>query len=474
MIILLLILSTLSIGGVILCNSRQTLRLVWSCYFLVQCGIAVSLTGLIGQTELWFFTYDTLGVTYFVMMSILGLLCAWRSWRYLDSESLRHLKIYNGSLIALSVALAGVYLSNNLTVTWIFLEATTIATAGLIYHRRTVRSLEATWKYIFVSSVGIAIAYLGILMLSTVCSAHEEANLSYEYLRSAVAGGNVLYLKLAFLFILTGYTTKMELFPLFTVGIDANHAAPSPASSFISTAMVGGGFVALFRVYGVMSGNGEAFVWVRHVLLVVGLLSLLVAAVYMGRTTNYKRLFAYSTVENSALAVLGLGIGGVGIFAAVLHSLAHTVIKGVLFLQLSVVGKIYNTYKIGKVGDYFAIDRVGSLVLVFGFVGLVAMPPSLLFRSEFLMLTSLVASPARWLVIPIAFALLAILYWLCAKVLPIFYKPMDRHHIRASERDPILSWVMLACMLIVFSCGVVQIKPLSDMISTIVNNACQV
>lgn len=460
--------SLMCIVGVVLSYSRQIVQLVSLCYFLVQCGIAACCLVRSGETVLWFFTLDALGLTYFVMMSLLGVLCAWRSWSYLDTESLRHLKIYYCSLISLSIALTGVYLSNNITVTWIFLEATTIATAGLTYHRRTVRSLEATWKYIFVSSVGIAIAYLGILMLSTVSNAHTEANLSYEFLTKAVADGNVLYIKLAFLFIVTGYTTKMELFPLFTVGVDANHAAPSPAASFISTAMVGGGFVAIFRVYGVMSGNAEAFAWVQNVLLVIAITSLLVAAVYMGRTTNYKRLLAYSTVENGGLIMLGLGIGGIGVYAAVLHSLAHTIIKGVAFMQLSVVGKMYHNYKIGKIGDYFALDSVGSLVLILSFVGMIAMPPSLLFKSEFLMFTALLGSAKWWLVVPVIAALVAIIYWLCAKMLPIFYKPIDHSRVNTEAKDTLFSAVLLVLILTVFVFGVVQIEPLVRLLNAIV------
>lgn len=470
MLIILLILALLSILGVSLTTDRRVTYIPALCYFVVQCGLALSVALSIGKTRLLFFTFDTLGVTYFILMSLLGVLCVWRSQRYLNDESLRHLKIYYGSLIALSLTLTGVYLSNNITVTWIFLEATTIATAGLIYHRRTVRSLEATWKYIFVSSIGIAIAYLGILMLGTIAHGHQEVNLSYHHITEAVAHGNPLYLKLAFLFILVGYTTKMELFPLFTVGVDANHAAPSPASSFISTAMVGGGFVAIFRVYGVMSGNAEVFEWVKNVLLIVGLLSLLVAAVYMGRTQNYKRLFAYSTVENGGLIALGLGLGGVGVYAAVLHSLAHTIIKGVVFLQLSVVGKVYGNYKIGKAGNYFMVDKIGSLVLIFGFVGLIAMPPSLLFMSEYMMLTELMTGRNWWLIFPIAISLIAIIYWLCAKVLPIFYKPIDKSRIDITQKESVFSIVLLVLLIIIFVCGMVSVEPLNDLILNIQNN----
>ncbi|MEG0656528.1 MAG: proton-conducting transporter membrane subunit, partial [Mucinivorans sp.] len=328
MFLYILITTLLCLAGVMLARHRNMVNLCGSMFFVTQISLAIYAVINIGKVYWSFFTLDHMGVTYLCMMSAIGLLTAWRSNSYLDSESLRHRKIYFVSLITLSLTLTGVYLSNNLAVTWIFLEATTVATAGLTYHRRTGRALEATWKYIFVSSVGIAIAYLGVLLLSTA----SPDTLSYQGLGTALAaGGNPLYIRLAFLFILVGYSTKLEIFPLFTVGVDANHSSPTPASAFISSALVGGGFVALLRVYLVMQHSSEIN-WVRGVLLVVAVLSIVAAAVYLGRTNNYKRLLAYSTLENSGLMMLGLGLGGVGVVAAVLHSLAHTLIKGAAYL----------------------------------------------------------------------------------------------------------------------------------------------
>ncbi|CDN32120.1 Hydrogenase-4 component F [Mucinivorans hirudinis] len=469
MLIIIVILAAICCTTTLLAKSKKGISLPAAIFFatLVCCSLAAAFGE--ASTELWFFNFDKLGITYLVLTAMIGVLTVVQSAIYLDEENIRQLRIYYCSLVALAIALIGVFLSNNITVTWIFLEATTLAAAALTYHRRSVRSLEATWKYIFISSVGIAIAYLGILMLGASLAKNGEMNLSYDSLKTAVAGGNSLYLKLSFIFILAGYTAKMELFPLFTVGVDANHAAPAPAAAFISSAMVAGGFVAIYRVYGVMSGNGEVFGWVRSVLLIAGVLSLLVAAVYMGRTQNYKRLFAYSTVENSGLTILGLGIGGIGVWAALLHSLAHTVIKSVVFLQLSDIGKRYGTYKIGKIGDYFAVNRFGSLVLMLGFIGLVAMPPSLLFRSEYMMLTELIQGSRWWLIFPIALFLIAIVYWLCAKVLPIFTKPIDRT--RLIENPPqgkVVTWVLLAMMLALFFFGFVSTEWLTEFIGQLV------
>ena len=409
-------------------------------------------------------------MTYYALMALVGWLCCWQSSRYLDQENLREYKIYLISLIALNVALTGVYFANNITVTWIFLEATTLAAAGLTYHRRTLRSLEATWKYIFISSVGIAIAYLGVLLLSTVAAAAEgEADLSYAGLTQAIASGagNALYIRLAVLFIVVGYSSKLEIFPFCTVGVDANHSAPTPTSAFLSSALVGGGFVAVFRVWKAMQGAPEVAAWCGHVLLLLGGLSLLMAAVYLGRTRNLKRLAAYSTVENSGLMMLGLGIGGIGVWAAVLHSLAHTLIKGSFLMQLSVVGKVFGNYRVARNGGYFRVDPLGGLVLVCCLIALIAVPPSVLFRTEYLILTGLLGEGWWWIFIPVALLLVTVIYWLCSKLLPLLFRPVDLSRVRIEGRNPWLSAVLVLMVLATCVAGVWQAPELVGLIDSI-------
>ena len=148
-------------------------------------------------------------------------------------------------MMLLTTAITGVYFANNIAITWILLEATTLCGAGILYYRRSKPTLEATWKYLFVCSTGIAIAYLGILLL---CAAAENSSLNYAELKDLIVHGNPLYLKVAFILILTGYSCKMEIFPLYTIGVDANFAAPAPASAMISTGLVNAGFLAIFRI----------------------------------------------------------------------------------------------------------------------------------------------------------------------------------------------------------------------------------
>ena len=408
MMFIFLLISLAIVGFVALAAQHRTVRIFAAFYYLVQAGFAVAVIPFrIGEVESQFFTFDLLGAIFFVLMTVISAVAFVQSNFYLDRETLRQFKLYNISLMLLCVSATGVYFANNIAVTWIFLEATTLCTAGLVYHRRNTRSLEATWKYIFICSLGIAVAYLGIL-------------LSYANLARTVASGNPLYLKIAFLFILVGYSCKMEVFPLYTIGVDANFAAPAPASAVISTVLVNAGFVSFFRVYRVAAAS-PVYEWFSHVLILAGLISLLIAGVSLRRTTNYKRFLAYSTVECMGLSVVGLGVGGIGIFAALLQVIAHALIKSGMFVQMAQVGKVYGTYRMIRIGGYIGVNRTGAVALLLGGMSLLAFPPSVLFVSEMMILRQVIESGRWWLLVLL---LCFVMFSFCSRILKLCYKPV--------------------------------------------------
>jgi hydrogenase-4 component F len=239
-------------------------------------------------------------------------------------------------------------------------------------------------------------AYLGILLLSTVA---QHGELDYASLREAIALGNPLYLKVAFLLIVVGYSCKMEIFPLYTVGVDANYAAPAPASAFISTALVNAGFLAIMRIYTLFSAAGEVFAWARHVLILIGVLSLAVGAMFLRRTNNYKRFLSYSTVENMGIVAIGMGIGGVALWAAVFHVVCHTFVKSSMFFQVGIIRHIYDSYSINRIGNYLHINRTGALCFYIGTLVLLAFPPSPLFISEVMIFSEIVNVGSWWLLV---------------------------------------------------------------------------
>ena len=271
---------------------------------------------------------------------------------------------------------------------------------------------------------------------------------------AAAPGGSALYLKTAFLLILCGYSCKAELFPLYTVGVDANFAAPAPASALISTGLVNAGFLALLRVYKLLAAT-EVFPWVKSVLLLVGVLSLVVGALFLRRTNNYKRFLSYSTVENMGIAAIGLGIGGIGVWAAVFHVVCHTLIKSSLFLQIAVVRQVYGNYRINRIGDYIHINRVGAVGLLTGMVVLVAFPPSPLFLSELMILKQTIADGRWWLVTGIMLLLCLVIYFFCSRLLRLCYQPrQDELHPSATDRA--LSWSALSLLAAAIGLGLWQ------------------
>ena len=212
-----LIFSVLIAAAAFTVRRRSLLRLTGAAFYAVQAAFAVRIVagGLYGETSAVWFAFDAAGTLFYCLLCIVSAFAFFHSKASLHDCDLRQTRTYAGLLMLLTTAIAGAYFASNLAVTWIFLEATTLCSAGIVYHRRTAQALEAAWKYVFVCSTGIAMAYLGILLLA---AATDCESLDYATVAAAAPGGSALYLKTAFLLILCGYSCKAELFPLYTVG----------------------------------------------------------------------------------------------------------------------------------------------------------------------------------------------------------------------------------------------------------------
>ena len=450
-------------------RSERATNIVAALFFLVQ---AASIAALFyferfDTVLLEVFRADTLAVVFHILMTcVLGFTLI-HSSQYLkaDGISTRSYKAYYTILMLLAVAITCVYYSDNVAMTWVFLEATTVCSAGIIYHREFSQSLEATWKYLFVCSTGIAIAYMGILLLSTVAT---HGTLDYESLREAIINGNPLYLKVAFLLIVVGYSCKMEIFPLYTVGVDANYAAPAPASAFISTALVNAGFVSIMRIYHLYAQTGEVFEWARHVLILIGILSLAVGAMFLRRTNNYKRFLSYSTVENMGIVCIGMGIGGLALWAAVFHVICHTFVKSSMFFHVGIMRHIYDSYSINRIGNYININRVGAIGIIVGTLVLLAFPPSPLFLSEVLIFSEIVTVGSWWLLALMLILMCVVLYSIWARSLRLSYHA-NQDTLHLSEVNRLLSYSASALLVVAIVIGVWQPEILKDAIATIIN-----
>jgi hydrogenase-4 component F len=290
------------------------------------------------------------------------------------------------ALLWFLAAMSLVTLTHHLAVLWAAVEATTLATAPLIAYHRTRPALEATWKYLLLCSVGIALALLGTFFLGIAASgAQGGASLTLDGLTAAAKAGHVArpWLKAAFVLALVGYGTKMGLAPLHTWLPDAHSQAPSPVSALLSAVVLNGAFLGILRFYQVVLAAGDA-AFARELLLVLGFLSIAVATAFMVNQRDYKRLLAYSSVENMGVLACGVGVGGTAAYGALLHAVNHSFAKAGLFFLAGNVLRAFGTTAAGEVrGVRSRLPITGGLALLL-LVAIGGLPPFGPFMSEFM------------------------------------------------------------------------------------------
>ena len=414
------IFSFLLAAGVGLFHNKFFSRIATQFYVLLHLGFTVFCWLHLGETILDYFTFDSIGVLLLTILSLLTITTVYHGFIYVGGEDPRSYAIYHAALIALVASMSGAYLANGMTVVWIFVEATTLAVAALIYHDRTSLSLEATWKYVFVCSIGIALAYIGILFLGFTVHDARLLHLSFASVADIARLANPLYLKIAFVFVFVGYSTKMGLFPMHTVTVDAHTVAPPPISAFISTTLMNVGFLAIFRIYALFSAT-SILPFMNHVLILSGMLSLLVSAGYMLKAKHNKRMLAYSSMENMGIVAVALGIGGIGYYAAILHIILHSFTKAGLFYQVGQSYKIMGTYELDKSGNYMNLYPAGATALLLGLLCITAIPPSGMFISELLLFKSMILKEDYFYLAAVSLLLCFVMYALFTRVLHIVY-----------------------------------------------------
>jgi len=290
----------------------------------------------------------------------------------------------------LCASMNGAYFSEHLGALWTCIEATTLCVAALIYHERNPRATEGTWKYVFLCSVGISIALVGIFSISVAASEAGLTHLSLNDIVTHAQGMDTRWIKIAFLLTLAGFSAKMGLFPLYSVCVDAHTVAPSPISAFISTTLMNVGFLGIYRMYSIIAQT-KVLPWANWVLLIAGIISIALSAIQMLKVKHFKRMFAFSSMEHMGIIALALSAGGIGYYAAILHITFHSFAKAGLFYQIGQVHSIYHSYLIKDTGNYIKINPVGAVVIILAFLCITAIPPSGLFITEFMVFKSLFA-----------------------------------------------------------------------------------
>jgi hydrogenase-4 component F len=278
---------------------------------------------------------------------------------------------------------------------WVAVEVTTVVSALLVAIDDTHGATEAAWKYVLIASMGLGIALLATILLYYAGSSVFGAGYGFSYVK--MLGGAhrfpVGVMRLTFVLAVLGYGTKMGLVPVHTWLPDAHSEAPSPVSALLSGALLATSFYAILRFYQI-TARATGSTYPRNVLLVFGLASLLLAALYLLRQRDMKRMLAYSSVEHMGILAIGMSFGVTIAFVGVLlHVLAHAAAKGTAFFGAGSVVRKFGTKDMASIrGGIGALPWSGSM-LVAAILALSALPPFGLFRSEFLIVSGGLADP---------------------------------------------------------------------------------
>jgi len=412
-------------SGLIFVNRKRNLNYALLIFFaILQWSFTVYSCFHHKSTGLWYFTADSLGLLLLITLSIISIPAFYHSCLYIKrhDETPQSRSIYFASMLTLITSITAAYLANHIAVIWIFAELTTLSASALIYHHRNKLALEGTWKYVFICAISITFVFIGILFLSLSLQHAGSDDLSFTNLMANSENLNPFWLRLAFLFIFTGFTAKLGLVPMYTAGIDAKDTAPAPAAALLSSVLMNMGFVAIFRFYAVIS-HTSLHSWANFIILIAAMLSIFVATVYMTKMMNIKRMFAYSSIEHMGLVMVGLAVGGVGYYAAILHIILHAFVKSSMFFQFTQLYRVFQSKSIYHVGNYFKYNPAGAIVLLLGFISATAMPPSGLFVSEFLIFRAMFE--ANYIVLLLLVLLmLTIIIWAFGKnIFKILFTP---------------------------------------------------
>jgi hydrogenase-4 component F len=367
------------------------------------------------------FRADSMTITMLIVIGTVGTLATWASVGYIDAElahghtDAKGANLYGVLVPIFLAAMASAVLANNIGVMWVAIEATTVATAFLVGHRRTRAALEATWKYVVICSVGIALAFLGTVLLyfaSLHAGATSADALNIDVLLAHASRLDPAVTRLAAGLLLLGYGAKAGLVPFHTWLADAHSQAPAPVSALMSGVLLSVAFYALLRVKSVVD-LAVGIDFMRTGLIIVGLLTLLIAASLLVVQTDFKRMLAYSSMENMGLVAVAAAVGTkLAIAALLLHVLAHGIAKTLVFLGSGQLQAAHDSTKISDVTGVLGRSPMIGVTFLVGLAILLGLPPFAMFASELSISRSMADAGLGWvlgaalLLVVVAFAAL--------------------------------------------------------------------
>ncbi|MCX8130672.1 MAG: hydrogenase 4 subunit F [Clostridia bacterium] len=419
---------------------------------------------------------DSLSALMLLVTSSVAFLASVYSIGYMNEEfdrkiiSIKKLQIYYTLLHVFIFTMILTITTQNMGLMWIAVEATTLASAFLVGFYNDKKSIEAAWKYIIICSVGIAFAMLGVVMLyySSMHSLGESVsglNWTYLFENAGKLQGSIL--KIAFIFILVGFGTKVGLAPMHTWLPDAHSQAPSPISALLSGVLLNTAMYCIIRVMIIVNKNAGNNIYTSKLLVALGIISIGTAAIFILVQQDFKRLLAYSSIEHMGIIALSLGIfTPLSIFGALYHIINHAFTKSMLFIASGNIYLKYNTKKISKVQGILKTMPITGTAFIIGLFAITGMPPFSVFSSE---LNIIIASFEKTSYIPAALMLLFLTFVFAGfvkQMMKMFYGKPQIKELRPGEINRIGSVILITYIIIITITGFYIPGPVKELIDS--------
>lgn len=328
------------------------------------------------------FGFDPVARAVLPMVSLLFLVCSVYGVAYLRIRAERKNRLFVAALLVLHGLLSLALQAQNLALLWIAAETATLMTVPLLHFNGTARAFEASWKYLLIGGTGIALSLLGSFCLGYASlQGGGSGDLTFAALAGQGAALSHPWLVAAWVLLLAGYGTKMGLAPMHTWKPDAYGEAPGIVGALLAGGVTTMAFVAILRVKQIVDAAGAGAMTDRT-LLALGLFSMLVAALFLLGTPDFKRMLAYSSVEHMGILTVGAALGRVGIWAALFHVWTNCLTKGALFLSAGNIRRAAGARTVDEVAGMAWRSPVSSRMLVVGLLAVTACPPFGPFFSE--------------------------------------------------------------------------------------------
>jgi hydrogenase-4 component F len=357
---------------------------------------------------------DDLNIVFIVLNTFVAFTTSVFSASYIAHElevgrlAPRQLRFYHAMYQILLFAMNLALVANNIGLMWVAIELATLTTVLMVGIYRTPEAIEAAWKYFILGSVGIALALFGTILVYMAARPVVGEGLDgmvWTVLIAHVQAFDPAQLNLAFVFLMLGYGTKVGLAPLHAWLPDAHAEGPTPISAVLSGLLLNVALYAVLRFKLLLDGNSGAIA-PGPLMAVLGLVSLVFAALMLYRRRDIKRMFAYSSIEHMGIIAFAFGIGGpLANFAGLLHMIMHSLTKSAIFFTVGHIAQVKGTQKIADIRGLTVTHPLLGWSLVVGVFAIAGLPPLGIFMSEFLVVSSTFAR-APWLAVPLAAGLL--------------------------------------------------------------------